>query len=182
MNIKTRPLMIGAGAGAVLLIITSLIVQAGNYFVTTSLTGSLDDPNAIAGGLGFGALSSCLGFICPTLSVIVAGYLYGHFASQEMPLETQDLAVGGAATGAIAGIVYGVVNAILGIVLVQFILADAYAEITELAGPSPFGNLTGTTGALLGGLGSSCCWLVAGAVLGAVGGIIAGAIANRGKA
>ena len=47
---------------------------------------------------------SCSHFFSTTIVVIGAGYIYGHLANQEMPLETQDAAVGGGATGAAAGI------------------------------------------------------------------------------
>ena len=182
MNIKTRPLMIGAGAGALLLAIVSVIVQAGNYYSLSALVDTINDPNAALGGVGISTLVSCIGLICPTIVVIAAGYIYGHLAGQEMPMETQDAAIGGGATGAAAGIVYGVINAILGIIISQFFLADALGEFGDLAGTSGVGALGGAVGGIAGGLFSACCWLVAGGVLGAIGGIIANAVSNRGKA
>ncbi|MCB0008077.1 MAG: hypothetical protein KDE04_16545 [Anaerolineales bacterium] len=183
MNIKTRPLMIGAGAGAALLVIISLIVQAGTYFTVTSMVDIINNPEAGLGGLGVTGLMSCISLICPVIIVMAAGYIYGHLANQEGPMETQDAAIGGAATGAVAGIIYGVVNAIVGLLVTQFFLADSLNELNQLAGSSgnPFGSALGAGSGIVGILVGSCCWLVAGGVLGAVGGIIANAVAGRGK-
>ena len=182
MNIKTRPLMIGAGAGAALLLIVSLIVQAGNYFTLSTLMGNINNPEQALGSVGITTLISCIGLICPAVVTLAAGYIYSHLAGQEGPLETQDAAIGGAATGAVAGVIFGVVNAIIGVVITQFVMADVMDELGELAGANPFAGLMGAGSGVVNALIGSCCWLVAGAVLGAVGAIIANAVANRGSA
>ena len=68
MNIKTRPLMIGAGAGAAVLLVFSIIFQVVNYLMISN------DPSSLTGATGnpLSIVLACVTYVCPAVVVLGA--------------------------------------------------------------------------------------------------------------
>jgi hypothetical protein len=184
MNIKSRPLMIGAGVAAAIQILFSLCNQVVTYFQLQSL-GTLNlDPNATT--IDPGQLSSLgtyglIGILicCLTLaSDIIGGYLYSHLHANEDPLlQMQDGLVGGAVTGLVARIISSLFGVCIGLIMSQLILADFYAD---LGGAAATGAGIGSIiGGGVGGIIGVCISSALGLFLGAIGGAIGASVRGR---
>jgi len=172
LNIKTRPLLIAAGVGTVVLIVYSLIVNG--ISLAPILSGNYDplNPSPVALVL---ALLAC---ICIPIVDGGAGFLYTYLHSREAPVTVGDGAIGGAASGVIIHIIGGLFGACVGAVVTPLVLQQTAANIPpDVAGAAMAG---GIAGGLVGAVIGLCVGIVIGAALGAIGGAVGGAVLNRG--
>jgi hypothetical protein len=172
MNIKTRPLLIASGVGAVVQIIYSLISTGVSY--GPALVGQTVD---VTQPSNLSLITSVLACLCVPIIGIGAGLLYAYLHSREAALTVGDGAIGGAATGALISLVGGLFGACVGLLLVPTLLQQATADIPPEAAGIALG--AGIAGGIIGAAIGICVGLVIGAVLGAIGGAIGGATMGR---
>ena len=172
MNLKTRPLLMAAGAGIVVQIIfLSINLGVG---VTPYLIGSNPlEYRTLVQGVG------SLICLCLLIFDVGVGFLYAYLGSRESALTAGNGAVGGAAAGLIARLVSTLVNSCLGLLIVPALIGQA-AE-SGLPGATGVGFGTGVAAVVLSTVLSLCLFLVFGGIFGAVGGAIGSATVGKGR-
>jgi hypothetical protein len=172
MNIKTRPLLIAAGVGAVVQVLYSLLSNAVSLAPMLSGQGlDLTQPSNLS------LVTGALACICTPVIGIGAGLLYAYLHGREAALTVADGAIGGAATGAIIQLIGGILGACLSLLVVPQVLQQATAQVPPEAAGIALG--AGIAGGIIGAAIGICIGLAIGAILGAIGGAIGGAVLGK---
>lgn len=184
MNIKSRPLMIAAGAGIAVQIVLTVLSTAASFLATPSAMIDPMAPNAmpnmgLMGGLAFVGVAVCCLMLLVDAGV---GALYAWQHNKEEAITLQDGIIGGAAAGGAARIVSSVIGVIISLLMTPLLMdrmADQFGP--EMMSPGIGSNMMGVSlvGGAVGGVFNICFALVIGLALGAAGGGILAAISER---
>ena len=168
MNLKTRPLLVAAGAGVgIHLVVTWLVPQ----LLLTALQRNLVARSAVQLTWTLW-LVNCL---CGGLIDLALGALYAFLASCGEPLAGVDAAVGGSATVVLARLVSGGLGLCVGVIVTPLLI--------QAQGRGISGNvmLQVLPLQILNSLVTLLVAVLLGVVLGAIGGAVAAAIRGRGS-
>lgn len=173
---KTKPFLFAAGASTVVQGLIVLVTSAISYLaVTEALDGfSMPTPQTSPLIFGLGGLS-CISCIAFPVIYLLTGFFYTFLHQRQSTLALEIGALGGGLSAGTAGLLAGIFSGLISVVLTPLTYQNIVPNQMPPGMEFPFQSFN----TLISSLGSlfSACWsaLVAGG-LGAIGGLIGGAI------
>jgi hypothetical protein len=180
---KSKPFFIAAAVsiaiqGIIILVTNGISILAMSDLIDVFTNGQTPDPKSFTSPLivGLGGIScfSCL--IFPVIYMFT-GWFYTFLHQREENLSLEISALGGAAASGVAGLVSGIFSGLVAIIITPFIYQSVANQVSPgMEFPSESINTISSSFGYM----FSACWsaLVAGG-LGALGGLIGGALYNR---
>ena len=179
---KTAPFIIATAISTVLEGIFVLITTGISYYTISSAFGKFPESqtwtNLFVYGIGG---ISCLSCIIYPVIYLGTGWLYAFLHRREAGLFLETGALGGGLSSALAGLITGIFNGLVSIILTPLIYQSSFPGQMPPGTNFPFQSIS----TLMTSFGSlfSACWsaLIAGG-LGAIGGLVGGALySNRSR-
>lgn len=164
MKVRTSPLLGAAGWGITLQLAVEVLRA---YLLVTLATATVPWRVVILGPVGAVSVLTILTVGVGVLVDIGIGFLYPVLHRREAPLGSDEGAAGGSAAVSLSHLISGAFGLLLSVYLLP-LLAEGNPALPATVGGTAVANL-----ARLGG------WLVAGAVLGAAGGVLGVALGQR---
>jgi len=176
---KSTPFFIATAVSTVLQGLVVLVTTVIGYFAASSAFDQLSDPQTWSSPLiyGLGGMS-CIGCLAFPIIYMVTGWLYTYLHQREGTISLENGALGGGLSSGLAGLITGIFSGLVSIVLTPLIYQNTLSNQIPPDLNFPFQTINTITTSF-GSIFSACWSAVLAGGLGAIGGLIGGAIYSK---